>query len=320
MLKKYWLKKMIISLSTVFALLLLCLIPNKNKRVLKNVKQEREYTSKIENKREIYLLDPHGYIGRTYSMINSQDPIDKAREILNTLIIGSSSESKVPNGFRGIIPSDTKINSIEFKDGILVVDFSKDLLDVKKEMEEKVIEALIYNLTSIDGVEKIMLLIDNQPLNKLPQTGIIISKYLDRSFGINKIYDINNTKDINQVTIYYISKYNGNEYYVPVTKYVNDDRKKMQIIVDELTSSNVYNSNLMSYLNSNTKLLAISEDVDKLELVFNSYILDNITDKNILEGVIYTIALSARDNYDSHELVFKVDNEEIYKTVMKTIE
>ena len=75
MLKKYWFKKMIISVSTLFALFLLCLIPNKNKKVLKDIKQEIEYTSKIENKREIYLLDPYGYIGRTYSIINSKSYI-----------------------------------------------------------------------------------------------------------------------------------------------------------------------------------------------------------------------------------------------------
>lgn len=102
-----------------------------------------------------------------------------------------------------------------------------------------------------------MLFVDGNILTKLPKTGINLPTTLDRSYGINKEYDINSTKNITNVTVYYVNKYNGNEYYVPVTKYVNDDREKIQIIVDELTSSPIYSSNLMSYLNSNTKLLEI---------------------------------------------------------------
>ena len=101
---------------------------------------------------------------------------------------------------------------------------------------------------------------------------------------------------------------------------MNDDRDKIKIIVEELTSSSVYNSNLMSYLNSNTKLLAVEETIDKLDLNFNSYIFNNYDEKSILEEVIYTIGLSVRDNYDVKEVNIYVENEEIIKSVLKTIE
>ena len=101
---------------------------------------------------------------------------------------------------------------------------------------------------------------------------------------------------------------------------MNDDREKIKIIVEELTSSSVYNSNLMSYLNSNTKLLAANETIDKLDLNFNAYIFNNYDEKDILEEVIYTIGLSVRDNYDVKEVNILVDDEEIIKSVLKTIE
>jgi len=41
--------------------------------------------------------------------------------------------------------------------------------------------------------------------------------------------------------------------------------------------------------------------------------------KDILEEVIYTICLSIKDNYDTKEVIINVDNEEISKTVLKTI-
>lgn len=318
MLKSFWIKKIIIASSALFALLLICLIPKEEKTL--NVKQELEYVDKSANKSEIFLLDVNNYLARTSVALTSTDITGKAKEILNTLIAGSSGESKIPNGFRGILPSETKILIVEYEDNVLKINLSSELLDVKENMEEKIIEAIVYNLTSIDGVDKIMLFVDGNILTKLPQTGINLPTTLDRSFGINKEYDINSTKNITNVTVYYVNKYNGNEYYVPVTKYVNDDREKIQIIVDELTSSPIYSSNLMSYLNSNTKLLEISESIDSLDLVFNSYIFSDVDEKEILEEVIYTISLSVKDNYDVKEVSFTVNDEEICKSTLKTIE
>ena len=76
----------------------------------------------------------------------------------------------------------------------------------------------------------------------------------------------------------------------------------------------------MSYLNSNTKLLATNETIDNLDLNFNSYIFNNYDEKDILEEVIYTIGLSVRDNYDVKEVNILVEDEEIVKSVLKTIE
>ena len=319
MLKRFWIKKIMIASSALFALLLICLITKEDK-TLTNIKQELEYVDKGINKNEIFLLDVNNYLARTSVALTSTDVTGKAKEILNTLITGSSGESKIPNGFRGVLPADTKILTVEYEDKILKINLSNEVMDVKEDMEEKVIEAIVYNLTSIDGVDKIMLFVDGNILTKLPKTGINLPTTLDRSYGINKEYDINSTKNITNVTVYYVNKYNGNEYYVPVTKYVNDDREKIQIIVDELTSSPIYSSNLMSYLNSNTKLLEISESVDSLDLVFNSYIFSDVDGKEILEEVIYTISLSVKDNYDVNEVSFTVNDEEICKSTLKTIE
>ena len=319
-LKRFWIKKILVATSALFALFLICLIPSTKEHVLKDIDQELEYVDYETKKSEIFLLDINGYLARTSMVINGETIEEKAKEILETLIKGSGGESKIPNGFIGLLPSDTKILSIEYKDNVLKVNFSKDILDIKKELEEKLVEAIVYNLTSIDGVDKVIIYIEGDILTKLPQTGINLPSALDRSYGINKEYDITSTKDLKDVTIYYVSKYNDKEYYVPVTKYVNDEREKIQIIVDELTSTPIYNSNLMSYLNSNTKLLTISQSVDSLDLVFNSYIFSDATEKEILEEVIYTIALSVRDNYDVAEVSFQIDDEEIYKSVLKTIE
>ena len=87
---------------------------------------------------------------------------------------------------------------------------------------------------------------------------------------------------------------------------------KIEIIIDELTTSPIYTSNLMSYLNSNTKLLKSNIDKDLMSLEFNDYIFNDYEDKKILEEVIYTISLSIYDNYNVHEVSFINDSKEVY--------
>lgn len=316
MIKRFTMKRIIMSSAVLFALLLLCLIPNKELKIEEKVK----YIENDNLKTVVYLLDNHNYLARTTVAITSTEIEKKARDLLNILIKDSSGESKVPNGFKSIIPSNTEIKSLELVNDIIKVNFSKELLDVKEEYEEKVIEAIVYTLTSIEGVNKVIIYVDGDILSKLPKTKINLPSTLDKSYGINKEYNISSFKNINSVTVYYVSKFNDDTYYVPVTKYMNDDREKIKIIIEELASTPLYNTGLMSYLNSNISLLASEQDIDTLSLVFDDYLFNDANSKNILEEVIYSISLSVGDNYDVKEVIFEVNNEEIYKSVIKTIE
>ena len=294
MIKRFTMKRIIMSSAVLFALLLLCLIPNKELKIEEKVK----YIENDNLKTVVYLLDNHNYLARTTVAITSTEIEKKARDLLNILIKDSSGESKVPNGFKSIIPSNTEIKSLELVDDIIKVNFSKELLDVKEEYEEKVIEAIVYTLTSIEGVNKVIIYVDGDILSKLPKTKINLPSTLDKSYGINKEYNISSFKNINSVTVYYVSKFNDDTYYVPVTKYMNDDREKIKIIIEELASTPLYNTGLMSYLNSNISLLASEQDIDTLSLVFDDYLFNDANSKNILEEVIYSISLSGGDNYD----------------------
>lgn len=322
MLKKISIRKLIISFSALFTLFLIYLIPNNenDKNKLEDIPQELEYVNNDLVTSSVFLLDSYNMLGKTEVPVSSKDIESLAKELLEVLINGGANEDRIPNGFKSILPSDTKILSLKYDKDLIKVDFSKELLNTSKEMEEKVVEAIVYTLTSINGVNKVIIYVDGNILTKLPQTKINLPSTLDRSFGINKEYDINSIKDINQVTIYYVNKNNDNYYYVPVTKYLNDDRDKIKIVIDELSGNSIYNTNLMSFLNSNAELISSEKKDDLMHLNFNEYIFSDIEEKNILEEVIYTISLSVCDNYDVKGVVFNVENEEIYKTVLKTIE
>ncbi len=76
----------------------------------------------------------------------------------------------------------------------------------------------------------------------------------------------------------------------------------------------------MSFISSNVELLNYEQQDKSFFLNFNKYIFDDIKDKKILEEVLYTISLSIGDSYNVQEIIFLVDNEEIEKSVIGSIE
>ena len=299
MIKRQFIKKITISSALLFSLFLLCLIPNKDNNI--NFKQKIEYVTDL-NKESVYLLDKNNYLAKTSIVINNKDIELKAKEMLNTLIKDSSSENKIPSGFKGIIPSNTEILSLEYKDNLIKVNFNNNLLDTKEEYEEKIVEAIVYTLTSLKEVKKIIIYVDGKILTKLPKTKINLPSTLDRSYGINKEYNISSYKNVTKVTMYYLNKYNDNYYYVPVTKYLNSDKDKLEIIIDELSNSD---TNLISFVNSNIKLLDKKIENKKAILTFNKYIFDDVDERVVLDEVKNAIDLSIKDNYDVEQTIFE---------------
>lgn len=310
MIKRMSLKKIAICISAISAIFLFYLFPTNDKL---KVNEELEYVSD-EKLSTIFLNDSNNYLAMTSINIDDESITSKGRKLITALIQGEKYEDNLPNGFKGVIPADTKILNTYFKDGVFKIDFSETLLDTSKENEEKVIEAIVYTLTSIDEVKFVIIYLNGEILTLLPKSNITLPATLDRRFGINKEYDITNNKDITKTTIYYINKYNDIEYYVPVTKVNNDTREKAEIIIEELSINRTYNTNLMSYLNTNAKVIAVNKKNNDMVLDFNNYIYSDSTDNEVSDEVIKQVCLSIKDNYDINSIIFTVNNKEIYKS------
>ena len=320
MLMKISIRKITVATLALFVLLLLYLMPDtKNLDIdLKKDNIEYIYTNKTE---PIYLLDSNDYVARTTIRGCDCDTLETAKDITQGLIIGGEKSNIIPNGFRSIIPSGTEILNVSLDNKILTINFSKELLDIKEKYEEKMIEALTYSLTSIEGIDKVIIQVEGEVLSKLPNSNKYLPTILDKSYGINKSYDLINTIDIDSYTVYYVSNFNDNEYYVPITKYINKSKHdKIKVIIDELSTSPIYETNLMSFLNSNVDLIDYSLDDKKISLNFTDNILNDDSNDKILEEVIYTIGLSIMDNFGVEEVSILVNNEEIYKNLLKSLE
>ena len=303
MLKRRALRKIIITTFSLLTIFAICIIPNSlnSKDNFLDTKIDLEYVNNLGTN-EIYLLGPNKYLVKTNVLLETDNMNTKIRSILDYLTIQKS--DKLPTGLSGIIPMNTKVNNVEIKESIVTIDFSKELLDVKEELEERLIEAITYSIINIDGVEAITIKVDGNLLTELPKTKKKLPELLNRNFGINKVFDIDNLNSIQKVTLYYLDKISNQNYYVPVTKYLNDDREKINIIIDNLSSNYIYESSLVSLLNQNTELINYEIEDEIMTLNFNNSI---FTHDKILEEVTYTIKESVCSTYPVKSVILEVE-------------
>ena len=185
-------------------------------------------------------------------------------------------------------------------------------MDVKEEDSLKLIESLVYSITELENINKVNISVEGNNLETYPNTSKKLSQPLTRDIGINKEYDYTSLKDLTKVTIYYQELIDEETYYVPVTKYLNNEenKDKINIIVEELTTSYIYEDNLRSILNDNVELIGKEfVDNDLLILDFNNALFDN--DSKIKEEVLYMLSSSAFANYDVNTVSFRVDGKEV---------
>ena len=297
MIKNFSINKIFKMTLLLFVLLLLYIFPTKKEYNLRTI------NTSSSNYSDIYLIDKNNYVAKTTISVSSIEKEKLAIDLLTSLIINSKNKNKLPNSFKAIIPEDTRINKVMVNNNEITVSFSKDILK-EKNNKTKMIECIVYTLTSINNIKYVNVLVDNKENN-------YFKKQYTRDIGINKKVEITTLNDINNVTLYYVSRSNDVNYYVPVTKYINSRDDKIKIIIDELASKSSFESNLMSYLNYETKLISYNLENDELNLYFNDAILNSKKDNKILEEVIYSISYSIKDSIEVSNIHFFVNKKEL---------
>lgn len=303
MIKKLALKKIIIVSLSFIILLILYFFPT-----TENYNITTTLTYNDPDTIPIYLIDNNNNLVSRFEVIKQNTDIDKLiEEVINNLTINENNNNHIPSNFQKLIPKDTKVINKNLTDGILKINFTKEFLNISKENEEKLIESLIFSLTEIEGINKIMIFIEGESLKELPHSKKTLPNTLDRNYGINKIYDLQSMKDVTKITTYYVSKCDGYSYYTPVTTISNNNKEKVEIIIEKLKSSPTYQTNLISYLTASAELLDYEILENSVNLSFNNEVI-SLEENKIIEEVKYSIALSIRDTYNINETIFFVDN------------
>ena len=304
MIKKSSIRRICVATLTLFILLIIYFFPS-NDTV---IKEHLSYITKDEM--PIFLVDNKDYVARISIVKNSSETIEQIKEIIEALTKNTKKSSYIRDGFKPIIPDGTKILDLKLAESILTINFSKELLNVVHCDEQKMIEAIIYSLTEIKDIKKIKILVEGKPLTNLPNSNKKLPEYLDKSYGINKIYNIDSIKETTKTTIYYLSKNKDYYYYVPVTKVSNEKTERVEIIIKELKSTPIYHTNLISYLAASANMTSYEMLENAISLSFNNYLIANIKEEDILEEVKYSIALSIRDTYGINEVIFNIPDTE----------
>lgn len=258
----------------------------------------------------IYLVDFNGYVAMTKvaSSLNFEDAL---YTIIDSLTIGNDN---LPDGFSGVLPENTKLLSYSLDGDLLKVNFSKELLNVSIDTEEDMIESLVYSLTLLENVDKVMIFVEGDKLNELPNSHRRLNLYLDRNYGINKIVDISTLNSTKMVTVYYLD--NSDSYYIPVSYVVNDTQDKIQIIVNSLKTNKFNSSNLSSHLDYQVELMNYEATEEEFLLNFNDSLLDSIYDGELKEEVKYALSYSIYDTFGIESVVFEVNSNKIDEFVL----
>ena len=303
MLKSKAIRKIFITTLSLFILLIVYSLPTVDNSYTLKTNLEIENTTGLYTN-NLYLLNSDGYLVKSKVLLESSDIKEKVSEIIDQLTIQEN--NYLPRGLFPYIPKGTKVLNILSGKKQITIDFSKEFLNMKVELEKQIISGIVYSILDLDEVEEVIILVEGEVLKEYPNTHEVLDSPLTKEIGINKEYSLTSRNDISKVVIYYLSEIDDEYYYVPVTKYVNDNRDKIKIIVDELASSYIYESNLMSFLHSNVALLDYYEQENVLFLNFNDYLFDS--DDKVLEEVLYSIAYSVFDNYDVSMVMFEVND------------
>ncbi len=309
MLRRKALRKIFITTMSLFIIMTIYLIPQTEKTLETNL--ELEYITNLANS-SIYLLDENNLLVKTKILLDNEDTTKDIKDIITNLTIGSG--NIFPDNLYGVIPKNTKLNNIIIEDNVVTLDFSKELLNVDTNKSNALIESIVYSVTELDDINKVIITVENKELQAYPNSDKTITFPIDRSIGINNKYTYSSLNNLVKVVIYYQELINNDTYYVPVTKYLNDDKEKIDIIIEELTTSYIYEDNLSSILNENVKLTDKELTDDLLILDFNDALLEN---GELKEEVVYLLSYSVFANYDINTVSFRVNGKEL-KNVIKS--
>ncbi|MBR2678543.1 MAG: GerMN domain-containing protein [Bacilli bacterium] len=271
--KNLLLRKVFTITLTVFIILSVFTIPTIKEHNVLRTNYEIETITSLKTT-NIYLLNEDNLLVEV-KVINEEKELHKQIDnIINYLTVNNK---HIPKGLKGYLSKDTKVLNSSLDNDILYLDINY--------LDNKNIPGIVYSLLSLKRFSKVKITVNGKELKEYPNP-------IDKSIGINNEYLFNSRNNINRVVIYYLDNINNNEYYIPVTKYLNDDRDRIKIIIDQLKN----NDNLISLVNKNLELIDYREENNILFLNFNNKINKDIIDE---------IAYSCFDNYDINMVMFE---------------
>lgn len=176
-----------------------------------------------------YYKDSNGLIVPVVTNIPWEEGIAKAT--IRKMVVGSDKEKELAqSGLHGVIPEGTEILGMSIKDGLCVVDFTKNILNsVSYEDEKDMMTAISYTLTEFDTIDKVEIMVEGQKLETLAK-GYPVNVAFERE-NINLV----GSEDGANYTVFYkTSETEIDGYYVPITFSAETVGNPVKIVLEKL--------------------------------------------------------------------------------------
>ncbi len=265
--------------------------------------------------RQLYLLDSNGMVASQTLQLPQIESKEVATQALQHLVKGGPVTSLLPNGFQAVLPAGTQILSLNLKkeSGTLIVDVSEEFKNYEKQNELKVLQAMTYTLTQFESVDNIKLRINGVAQTEMPVNGTPIGEGYSRVNGINLIQsDAVDLMASKPVTLYYPSVHDDNQYFVPVTQYINVENQDLYgSVIEALLEGPGVEANVQHVFNSQTELISNPSLRDGvLELVFNEEVLQDGEEAVISDEVMETLVRTLTEDQSVEAVQVNVENVE----------
>ena len=273
-----------------------------------NIKTEIKEEQKGEES-YVYTLNDDGFVSKTSVYVSKTLTLEeRIKEKLEIMVEENDKNALLPSYFKPILPENTKIEEVKVEDSLVKVYFSKELMNITEKQSEKMIEAITYTIID-ENILGIEIYVDNEMLKYVPHTKKEIPTMLTKDFGINKDYNLSSTNNIIKLVMTYYGNENGKYYEIPVTKYVNDEREKIEIIFDELT-------NFFAGVN----LITLIDEVNIIDYEITKDIVKINIEKSLSDEEENILFSSIFNNYDVKKIELLVKNKKKSEKYKKDIE
>ncbi|WP_084509033.1 GerMN domain-containing protein [Paenibacillus assamensis] len=214
----------------------------------------------------VYARDRYGYLAPIGYQWNAKTSDELAKAALELLIEGGSHAAKLPSDFKATIPKGTKVTQLSIKpeQQLAIVEFSDEFHQYKTEDERKVLESIVWTLTSLPDVKHVQLWMNGERLSAMPVGDTPIDGRLSRSFGINLeradgVSDMYSTP----VTLYFTAlTEKGKAYYVPITRLITPSNDPLTSTLEQMVAGPLNANQLSRVLTENTKIGKIEHKGD----------------------------------------------------------
>jgi len=219
----------------------------------------------------VYLLDRNEYLAPMSLRADQEITASTAgaEKAIAWMTANERLADQLPPGFVAVLPEGTRVNSVteNASDQTISVDFAAPFPGIPASRERKVIEALVWTLTELPGIDKVRLSIGGKPIRSLPSSGLPVDAVLTRGLGINleKAKDVQPTYAMG-VTLYFSSRTSeGEGYFVPVTRLVNRQEDAAKAALEQLIAGPQDKKSLQAVLTpglSVEKLVRLADTVN----------------------------------------------------------